>query len=240
MYYHLISCLSIFDFQHTHFSGVGCGNIYLPDQNQRISYHVDFIRRKTCQNSADPPGSFQCPGTPTYSPSPFPTEVASDVPSSPPLEASSPKPTSTPVPSMLPTTPRPTPEPILQPSISPVPPTQKPNPAPTRNGLVGVEVRIEFDGHPESTGWLIADADYETFLHHIPYGAYPPETISAAETVYLKPGRKYMFTIEDKFGDGMCCPSPGSYKVLYQGELMVSGGGAFGYFETTYFSIPRK
>ena len=120
-----------------------------------------------------------------------------------------------------------------------VPAPTRPIPAPSGNGLIAVEIEIEFDGHPESSGWLIADAAYEKFLHHIPYGAYPAGTTMAEEIVFLKPGRSYMFTMEDKFGDGMCCPSPGTYRILYQGEILVSGGGAFGYFETTYFTIPR-
>lgn len=114
--------------------------------------------------------------------------------------------------------------------------------------MVAVVVVIEFDDFPRETGWLIAEADYDSILAHVPYGAYPVGTRMTEEVVLLEPGKRYFFSIEDKFGNGMCCKdrkaktefeNVGRYAVLFNGETIASGSGDFGFAEATYFTIPQ-
>jgi hypothetical protein len=117
--------------------------------------------------------------------------------------------------------------------------------------MVAVVVVIEFDDFPRETGWLIADADFDNIQRNAPYGTYPIGTRIIEEVVLLKPGKRYFFSIEDKFGNGLCCKdrkiakndefaSVGQYAVLFNGETIASGKGDFGFAEATFFRIPQQ
>lgn len=41
----------------------GCDNEYLPQINQRISHHMDWIKTVGCEESSNPPADWKCPGT---------------------------------------------------------------------------------------------------------------------------------------------------------------------------------
>ena len=67
-----------------------------------------------------------------------------------------------------------------------------------------------------------------------------PQTPFATNTQYSNnwclPEAQYRFTINDSFGDGICCGyGLGAYSVTWDGSVLVNGGGQFASSETTTF-----
>jgi hypothetical protein len=193
----------------------------LPDINQRVSFHQDWIREAGCALSEEPPADWNCASDVTNSP------VATPTTQSPVVVAA---PTRQPTPAVVTTLPPNNNQP-------PIPiPAQQPIEAP--DGIVSVYVIINFDSSPRDIAWFISDDDYEEFRVGAPWGAYQPNRQRAEELVYLKAGDDYRFTIEDLRGNGL---SGGDYRVVLggiDGPVLVQGGGNFGDEETSFFSIP--
>ena len=81
-------------------------------------------------------------------------------------------------------------------------------------------LNITFDDYPGETTWQVAD---ESGAVVAAGGPYAGET-SLAENLCLCAGT-YTFTIFDAFGDGICCGyGNGSYEVVFEGNVLFSGG----------------
>jgi hypothetical protein len=175
-----------------------------------------------------------------------------------PVSTPAPSPTNTVEETLEPTdsvTPDPTPEPTPTGTSSPfsptdgpteasvtdspaVPPTPQEDPTPPPDELlpfeVSVVVSIVFDGFAPEIGWSIQDAN-ETVIVDVPIGSYIPLTPSTEETVALMGGQEYVFTIIDLFGDGISNPEDGTFSVTQENTTLVSGGGDFGFSNSTSF-----
>lgn len=92
---------------------------------------------------------------------------------------------------------------------------------------------IILDNYPGETTWSITDGGGATIASGGPYsvaGATVNETFCLADDCYE-------FTINDSYGDGICCAyGSGSYSLTAGGSTLASGG-AFGSTETTPFDI---
>lgn len=93
---------------------------------------------------------------------------------------------------------------------------------------------IVFDGYSEETSWEITDA-LGGVVASKALGSYAPGTASASETITLCSGRDYTFTINDFYGDGLSFPANGTYVLTIGGDVKASGGGDFGFGESTDF-----
>ncbi len=94
-----------------------------------------------------------------------------------------------------------------------------------------VELNITLDNYPGETTWNLKNGSGTTIASGGPYSG-------AGSTVYqafnLTPG-DYTFTINDSYGDGICCGyGQGSYS-LTSGSTTIANGGAFGSSESTGF-----
>lgn len=97
-----------------------------------------------------------------------------------------------------------------------------------------VTVNITLDNYPEETSWTISDSGGATVASGGTYGSQPDGS-SISITQCLADGC-YDFTINDTYGDGICCSyGNGSYSVNDSGVL--ASGGSFGSSETTNFCV---
>jgi hypothetical protein len=103
---------------------------------------------------------------------------------------------------------------------------------------VDVLVQIDFDSFPPETGWSISSSATGALVANASIGTYVLGETSASEAIMLNVGEEYIFTIEDGYGDGLCCTSQGTYAVFQSETELVSGGGNFGMSESTPFATP--
>jgi len=98
-----------------------------------------------------------------------------------------------------------------------------------------VTVSITLDNYPSETSWTITDGGGSVVASGGTYGSQPNgSTVNI--TTCLTDGC-YDFTINDSFGDGICCAyGNGSYSVTTGGST-VAAGGAFASSETTNFCV---
>jgi hypothetical protein len=119
------------------------------------------------------------------------------------------------------------------PTQSPIVPTI--SPAPTI-ATVKIVVNIYLDEHASDVWWSILERDSDQVVVQRPFGTYQYEN-EVTETVYLRPERAYIFTILDKYGDGLS--DGGFYQVLTDdGSPLVTGEGSFGRERTHEFRTP--
>ena len=98
-----------------------------------------------------------------------------------------------------------------------------------------VTVSITLDNYPEETSWTITNASGATIASGGTYGS-SPDGSTVSEDLCLPDGC-YDFTINDSYGDGICCSyGSGSYTVSGGGSTYASGG-SFGSSETTNFCL---
>ena len=110
-----------------------------------------------------------------------------------------------------------------------------PNCAPCSCIGTDVTITINFDNYPEETSWTITNAGGSVVASGGTYGSQPDgSTLTITEC--LADGC-YDFTINDTYGDGICCAyGSGSYTVTGGGNTLASGG-SFGSSETTNFCL---
>lgn len=98
-----------------------------------------------------------------------------------------------------------------------------------------IELSLTLDNYPEETSWTIKDASGTTIESGGTYGNQPDgSTLNL--NFNLSPG-DYTFTINDSYGDGICCGyGSGSY-TLSSGSTVIVTGGNFGASESTSFCI---
>lgn len=93
---------------------------------------------------------------------------------------------------------------------------------------VDVELTLTLDNYPGETSWFLTDADGNVVWSGGPYGA----SGTVVESTCVGDGC-YTLTINDSFGDGMCCAyGNGGYEFSQDGVVLASGGD-FGDSEST-------
>jgi choice-of-anchor B domain-containing protein len=100
-------------------------------------------------------------------------------------------------------------------------------------GGVEITFTILTDNYPGETTWSIADASGTVVMTGGPYSS---SATTYSSTVCVDNGC-YDLTINDSFGDGICCGyGTGNYVITSQGETLISGG-EFASTETVNFCI---
>ena len=93
---------------------------------------------------------------------------------------------------------------------------------------------ITLDNYPEETSWSITDADNSIVASGGTYGS-SPDGSTITETINLGAG-DYTFTINDTYGDGICCTyGDGSYRLTDANGLLIATGGNFDSAESAMF-----
>jgi len=89
------------------------------------------------------------------------------------------------------------------------------------NGGADVTWSILTDNYPGETTWTVSDASGATVWSGGPYGS---SGTSYSETTCLATGC-YTLTVNDSYGDGICCAyGQGSFELSSGGEVLVAGG----------------
>ncbi len=98
-----------------------------------------------------------------------------------------------------------------------------------------VTVSITLDNYPEETSWSITNAGGAVVASGGTYGSQPDG--STVSGTYCLADGCYDFTINDAYGDGICCAyGNGSYTVSGGGNTLASGG-SFTTSQTTNFCV---
>ncbi|MFK8103964.1 MAG: S8 family serine peptidase, partial [Saprospiraceae bacterium] len=99
-----------------------------------------------------------------------------------------------------------------------------------------VSLNLTFDNYPQETSWNIKDSNGNTVASG---GTYAGQTSGSTLTIdqCLADGC-YDFTIEDTYGDGICCGyGNGAYSLTDANGLVLASGGQFTNTETTNFCL---
>lgn len=105
------------------------------------------------------------------------------------------------------------------------------NACPTNCNDNVVTITLTFDNYPEETSWTLTNASGATVASGGTYGSQADGSTLVIEEC-LADGC-YNFTINDSYGDGICCSyGNGSYNVSSGGNTLASGA-SFGSSETT-------
>jgi len=98
----------------------------------------------------------------------------------------------------------------------------------------GFTLNITFDNYPEETSWALTSGN--TTIASESYTTSNADGSTVTESFNLTSG-DYEFTINDAYGDGICCSyGNGSYELSSPDGVLVSGG-SFGSSETTTFCV---
>ncbi len=99
-----------------------------------------------------------------------------------------------------------------------------------------VVLTIVLDNYPEETSWTITNSGGSVVASGGTYGSQPDgSTVIVSECLV---DGCYDFTINDTYGDGICCAyGQGSYVLSDAGGNTLASGGAFGSSETTNFCV---
>jgi len=110
-------------------------------------------------------------------------------------------------------------------------PTPAPTPAPTCIDACRLYLNLTTDNYPAETSWKVIDADGDEAAAGTGYAG----TNTVYEEAHCLSSGQHTFTIEDSYGDGMCCSyGQGSYKVTMNGAV-IKEGGDFDTSESTTF-----
>ncbi len=98
-----------------------------------------------------------------------------------------------------------------------------------------VDLTIKFDDYPEETSWQITNSSDQVVASG---GTYGSQTDGSTLTITscLEDGT-YTFTINDSFGDGICCQYGNGSYTLTSGGTTIASGASFGSSESTTFTI---
>ena len=101
---------------------------------------------------------------------------------------------------------------------------------------VAMRLTIVLDNYPEETSWAIVDENGNVVEQGGTYGNLADGS-TVIENLCLADGC-YTFTINDSFGDGICCGfGSGSYELVNQENVVIASGGAFTTSESTDFCV---
>ncbi|MEZ5009806.1 MAG: T9SS type A sorting domain-containing protein [Chitinophagales bacterium] len=98
-----------------------------------------------------------------------------------------------------------------------------------------VTVTIKFDNYPEETSWTIKNSGGSTVASGGTY-ASQPDGSTLNINVTLADGN-YTFTINDSYGDGICCSYGSGNYALTSGGVTYASGGSFTTSEATTFCV---
>ncbi|MDO6621431.1 DUF5011 domain-containing protein [Oceanihabitans sp. 1_MG-2023] len=102
-------------------------------------------------------------------------------------------------------------------------------------GDTNVTLSITFDNYPEETSWTITDGSSSVVASG---GTYASQADGSTLNVNISlPAGCYTFTINDAYGDGICCSyGNGSYS-LTDGGTVLASGGSFASSQATTFCV---
>lgn len=104
------------------------------------------------------------------------------------------------------------------------------------SSCTNVTLTLKFDNYPEETSWTIKNGSGTTVASGGPYGSSPDG--STITSVNCLPAGCYTFTINDSFGDGICCSfGSGSYTLKDPVGTTLGSGGSFGSSQSHNFCI---
>lgn len=107
------------------------------------------------------------------------------------------------------------------------------DPTPPTCGDGAVTLTLVTDNYGSETSWTVKNASGSTLFSGSGYGNN--QTIT--ETFNLADG-DYTFTINDSYGDGICCSyGNGSYSLADAGNTVLASGGSFASSETKSFCV---
>ncbi len=98
-----------------------------------------------------------------------------------------------------------------------------------------VTLSITLDNYPEETSWVITNSGGATVASGGTYGS-SPDGSTITENICLVDGC-YTFTINDSYGDGICCSFGNGSYTLTDGGTVLASGGSFGSSEASNFCI---
>ena len=99
-----------------------------------------------------------------------------------------------------------------------------------------VALTLNFDNYPEETSWTITDANGGVVAEGGTYGSQADGSTLVVD-VCLNDGC-YVLTINDTYGDGMCCGfGQGSYALNSNDGSLLASGGDFSSTESTTFCV---
>jgi hypothetical protein len=111
--------------------------------------------------------------------------------------------------------------------------TPSPTPAPTPctvegTGQPGVPLQVDIttDNYPEETSWTLTNTCTSTQVGARPQGYYSGSQNTLFTENYCVDGNSaFQFTINDSYGDGICCSyGTGFYTITYNGQVAATGG----------------
>ena len=95
---------------------------------------------------------------------------------------------------------------------------------------------MTFDNYPEETSWQITNSSGTVVASGGTYGSQADGSSLTIEECLVD--GCYDFTINDSYGDGICCAyGNGSYSVTNDGNTLASGGAFRTSSETTNFCV---
>lgn len=107
----------------------------------------------------------------------------------------------------------------------------------TTGGCTDVTLTLTLDNYPAETTWAITDDQGGTVMSGGPYDANNDKGVTKIDTDCLADGC-YTFTINDSYGDGICCSyGNGSYNLEDENSTLLASGGNFNSTEATNFCL---
>mmetsp|Transcript_26973 Transcript_26973/g.30316 ORF Transcript_26973/g.30316 Transcript_26973/m.30316 type:complete len:627 (+) Transcript_26973:280-2160(+) len=101
-------------------------------------------------------------------------------------------------------------------------PTPPPVPSPSGDCSNQIQIKFKFDFFSEDISWDIVNKRTQEVVAG---KSYRDEKDQATENVDVCDGECYIVTIDDGYGDGMCCKEgKGSYKMKLDGKVVAEGG----------------
>ncbi len=95
---------------------------------------------------------------------------------------------------------------------------------------------ITFDDYPEETSWTLRTAGGTTVASNS-YSTANPDGSTVVENINNLTSGDYVFTINDDYGDGICCGYGNGSYTLESSEGVIVSGGNFGASEVTNFCV---
>jgi len=116
------------------------------------------------------------------------------------------------------------PVPTSPPTVSPVP-TSSPTAHKCNDGKISLRIEIKTDKYPAEVSCNVKNSIEEIVFT---CGTYSTQNALETERTCLSSG-SHTFTINDSYGDGICCEhGRGDYTLTYDGVEIINGDGDFG------------
>jgi hypothetical protein len=108
-----------------------------------------------------------------------------------------------------------------------------PTPAPTSCGTGDFEIELRTDNYPGETSWEVREE--QTGLLVASGSGYDRMSTVYSDSYCLHSNGPFVFTINDSYGDGICCANGGGEYTLTFNGVVVHTGGRFGASESVTF-----